>query len=46
MCGYDPFYWYERQLDREYAAYQAGFESVDNAKQDNRDNDTYDELYN
>lgn len=19
MCGYDPFYWYEKELDEEYA---------------------------
>ena len=35
MCGYDPFYWYERELDSEYAERMT--ESEDN--NDNRTNE-------
>lgn len=35
MCGYDPFYWYERELDTAYAMEQAVFDNL---------NDYYDYL--
>ena len=35
MCGYDPFYWHERELDSEYAERMT--ESEDN--NDNRINE-------
>lgn len=28
-AGYDPFAWYERQLDLEHKAWLAGFDSVE-----------------
>lgn len=32
MCGYDPFYWYEKELDEQYTAFEAGFNSVEEYK--------------
>lgn len=29
MCGYDPFRWYEEELDREHEAYMNGFDSYE-----------------
>lgn len=45
MCGYDPFYWYELQLDREYEAFQAGFDNYEDyytAIEDVKGNDDFD----
>lgn len=47
MCGYDPFYWYEKELDEQYLAYENGFESVEdylNSLDDNKTNDDYDRI--
>lgn len=49
MCGYDPLYWYEWELDRQYEAFQAGYDSYEdyyNAKQDDLQNDAYDRYAN
>nr|DAL34601.1 MAG TPA_asm: hypothetical protein [Caudoviricetes sp.] len=49
MCGYDPFYWYEKELDEQYLAYENGFESVEdykNSLDDDKTNDDYDSKYN
>lgn len=29
MCGYDPFRWYDEELDREYEAYEHGYDSYE-----------------
>jgi c-di-AMP phosphodiesterase-like protein len=29
MCGYDPFYWYEKQLDEEAEMTELGFDNYD-----------------
>lgn len=45
MCGYDPFAWYEEQLDREYEAQQAGYNSYEeyyDAMQDYKENLDFD----
>lgn len=45
MCGYDPFAWYEEQLDREYEAQQAGYDSYEeyyDAMQDYKENLDFD----
>lgn len=45
MCGYDPFYWYEKELDEQYLAYENGFDSVEEYQEslnDNKMNDDYD----
>lgn len=47
MCGYDPFEQYEQQLDREYLAFEHGFESYEdyqNYLDDNKANDDYDSI--
>ena len=38
MCGYDPFYWYDRMLDQEY---EEEYLQADNkeTKKDGNDND-------
>lgn len=44
MCGYDPFYWYDWQLDRQAEAYEHGFETYEeyyNSIQDDKDNEDY-----
>lgn len=44
MCGYDPFRWYEEELDREHEAYINGFDSYEeyyNSMQDDRENEEY-----
>lgn len=44
MCGYDPFYNYELELDKQYAAYEHGFNSVeeyDSYLEDSRTNEEY-----
>lgn len=48
MCGYDPLEWYEKELDNQYLAQQAGFDSyeeycefLEDKKHD--DFDSYDE---
>lgn len=49
MCGYDPLYWYEKDLDEQYLAYENGFESVEdykNSLDDDKTNDDYDSKYN
>ena len=45
MCGYDPFYWYEKDLDEQYLAYENGIDSVEEYQEslnDNKMNDDYD----
>lgn len=32
MCGYDPFYWYELELDRDYEEEINKFKEDDNKK--------------
>lgn len=47
MCGYDPFEQYEQELDREYLAFEHGFESYEDYKNyldDNKANDDYDSI--
>lgn len=29
MCGYDPFRWYDEELDREHEAYMNGYDSYE-----------------
>lgn len=29
MCGYDPFYWYDWELERQAKAYQAGYDTYE-----------------
>ena len=46
MCGYDPFQWYEDELDRDYEAYLHGYDNYEdyyNAMQDDLGNREYDE---
>jgi len=46
MCGYDPFYWYEQELDREHIAYMHGYDNYEdyyNNKQDFKENQAYNE---
>ena len=45
MCGYDPFWFYNLQLDRQYEAEQAGYDNYEdyyNARQDDLMNDECD----
>lgn len=46
MCGYDPFYWYEKELDRDHIAWQNGFDNYEDyyvEMQDHKENLAYDE---
>lgn len=46
MCGYDPFYWYETELDRDYIAWINGFDNYEeyyNSMKDDFENRTYNE---
>lgn len=48
MCGYDPFAWYEQQLDREYQAQQAGYDTYEEyyeAMQDYKENIEFDKWH-
>lgn len=45
MCGYDPFAWYEKELDEEYIAWLNGFDNYEdyyNSVQDDLGNETFD----
>lgn len=47
MCGFDPFYWYEQELDRQYIAEQHGYNSYEEYIADIKDdigNMQYDEM--
>lgn len=37
MCGYDPFYWYELELDRQYIAEQNGYDNYEDYITDLKD---------
>lgn len=44
MCGYDPFYWYDWELDRQAIAQQHGFDTYEeyyNWLEDNKANDDF-----
>lgn len=48
MCGYDPFARYEEQLDREYEAQQAGYDSYEeyyDTMQDYKENLDFDKWH-
>ena len=48
MCGYDPFYWYDWELDRQYEAFEHGFDNYEdyyNSIQAELDNDIFDRLH-
>ena len=48
MCGYDPFYWYDWELDRQYEAFEHGFDNYEdyyNYIHNGIDNDIFDRLH-
>lgn len=45
MYGYDPFYWYEWELDRQYIAELNGYDNYDdyyNAMKEAKENQDFD----